>query len=89
MALGAGTNSILGMIMRDVSILLAVGIAAGVGISLWATHFLQKMLFNLGARDAKTVLLSVTILSAVALFAGYLPARRAARLDPNAILRDE
>ncbi len=89
MALGAGKSSILGLIMRDVSILLAAGVLVGVGISLWATHFMQKMLFNLNPRDAKTIIFSVAVLSAVALLAGYLPARRAARLDPNVILRDE
>jgi len=89
MALGASGNSILGLIMRDVSILLVVGVVVGVGISLWATHFMQKMLFNLNARDAKTIIFSVAVLSAVALLAGYLPARRAARLNPNVILRDE
>jgi ABC-type antimicrobial peptide transport system permease subunit len=89
MALGAGRSSILGLIMRDVSILLVSGTVVGVGISLWTTHFMQKMLFNLNPRDAKTIILSVAVLSAVALLAGYLPARRAARLDPNVILRDE
>jgi putative ABC transport system permease protein len=89
MALGAGKSSILGLIMRDVSILLGAGVVAGVGISLWATHFMQKMLFNLNPRDAKTIIFSVAVLSAVALLAGYLPARRAAGLDPNVILRDE
>jgi putative ABC transport system permease protein len=89
MALGAGKNSILRLIMRDVSILLAVGVVVGVGISLWATHFMQKMLYDLNPRDAKTIIFSVAVLSAVALIAGYLPARRAARLDPNVILRDE
>jgi len=89
MALGASGSSILRLIMRDVSILLAVGVAVGIGISLWATHFLQKLLFNLDPRDAKTIVYAVVVLSAVALLAGYLPARRAARLDPNVILRDE
>jgi putative ABC transport system permease protein len=89
MALGASRASILGLIMRDVSILLAVGVAAGVGISLWATRFMQKMLFDLNPRDAETILMSVGVLTAVALIAGYLPARRAARLNPNVILRDE
>jgi len=89
MALGAGRSSILGLIMRDVSMLLAAGTVVGVGISLWATHFMQKMLFDLNPRDAKTIIFSVAVLSAVALLAGYLPARRAARLDPNVILRDE
>jgi putative ABC transport system permease protein len=89
MALGAGKNSVLWLIMRDVSILLSAGVVVGVGISLWATHFMQKMLFNLNPRDAKTIIFSVAVLSAVALLAGYLPARRAARLDPNVNLRDE
>jgi putative ABC transport system permease protein len=89
MALGAGRSSILGLVMRDVSILLAAGTVGGVGISLWATHFMQKMLFNLSPRDGRTIIFSVAVLSAVALLAGYLPARRAARLDPNVVLRDE
>ncbi len=61
MALGASGNSILGLIMRDVSTLLAAGVAAGVGISLWATHFMQKMLFNLNPRDPKTIIFSVAV----------------------------
>ena len=89
MALGAEKGSILRLIMSEVSLLLAAGVAAGVGIALWATHYLQKMLFNLDARDAKTILMAVAVLTSVALLAGYLPARRAARMDPNAILRDE
>jgi putative ABC transport system permease protein len=89
MALGAGKGAILRLIMRDVSILLVAGVAAGVGISMWTTQFMQKMLFELNARDAKTILLAVAVLTGVALIAGYLPARRAAGLDPNAILRDE
>jgi putative ABC transport system permease protein len=89
MALGAGKSSIVALIMRDVSILLAVGVIVGVGISLWAAHFIQKMLFNLNPRDVRTIIFSVAVLSVVALLAGYLPARRAARLDPNIILRDE
>jgi ABC-type antimicrobial peptide transport system permease subunit len=89
MALGAGKSSILGLILRDVSALLAVGIAAGVGISLWATKLMQKMLFELSARDGKTIVFAAGILICVALVASYLPARRAANLDPNVVLRDE
>ncbi|MFZ0820413.1 MAG: ABC transporter permease [Candidatus Acidiferrales bacterium] len=89
MALGAGKGSILGLIMRDVSVLLLAGLTAGVGISLWAARLMQKMLFQLNARDATTILLAAAMLTVVALLAGYLPARRAASLNPNAILRDE
>ena len=75
--------------MRDVSVLLLAGLTAGVGISLWAARLMQKMLFQLNARDATTILLAAAMLTVVALLAGYLPARRAASLNPNAILRDE
>jgi ABC-type antimicrobial peptide transport system permease subunit len=89
MALGAGRNSIVGLIMRDVSILLFAGVTAGVALSFWATRLTQKMLFNLDMHDAKTILSSVAVLATVALFAGYLPARRATRIDPMLALRDE
>jgi putative ABC transport system permease protein len=89
MALGAQKGSILRLVLRDVSILLLAGSVIGVAISLWATQMMQKLLFGLDARDAKTIALSAAVLSAVALIAGFLPALRAARLDPNAILRDE
>jgi ABC-type antimicrobial peptide transport system permease subunit len=89
MALGAGSSAILRLILRDVAILLAAGIAAGLGLSLWATRLVQTMLFELSARDTKTITLSIVLLAMVALLAGYLPARRAAHLDPNTILRDE
>ena len=89
MALGAGRESILWLVLRDVSLLLLAGVTVGVGVSLWATQFLQKMLFDMNARDTKTIIGSVAVLAAVALFAGYLPARRASRLNPMAILRDE
>ena len=89
MALGAGRESILWLVLRDVSILLIAGISAGVVVSLWATQFLQKMLFELKARDTTTIIFSAALLAAVALVAGYLPARRASRLNPMTILRDE
>jgi len=89
MALGAGSSAILRLILRDVAILLAAGIAAGLGLSLWATRLIQTMLFELNARDTGTIALAVALLAVVALVAGYLPARRASRMDPNAILRDE
>ncbi len=89
MALGAASGSILRLILRDVAVLLAVGVAVGLGLSLWATRLVQAMLFELSARDLMTIVFSVALMTIVALVAGYLPARRAARMDPNAILRDE
>jgi putative ABC transport system permease protein len=88
-ALGAGKESIIRLVMRDVSLILITGVAGGLVISYWATRLTQKMLFNLDTHDAKTMLVAVTVLTLVALFAGYLPARRASKLDPMAVLRNE
>jgi putative ABC transport system permease protein len=89
MALGAPRDSILRLVMRDVVLVLAGGLSVGACISLAAVGLLQKMLFGLAARDMVTLLASIAVLSAVAFLAGYLPARRAMRIDPMAALRYE
>jgi predicted permease len=89
LALGAPQNSILRLVMREVLLVLAGGVFIGVCISLAAVGLLQKMLYGLAARDTVTLLGSVGVLSAVAFFAGYLPARRAMRVDPMVALRYE
>jgi len=89
MALGATPGSILGLVMRDLVAVLAGGLAAGILISLAATRVLQQMLFGLGPRDTTTMLLAAGVLTAVALIAGYLPARRATKVDPMVVLKYE
>ncbi|HTV54394.1 MAG TPA: FtsX-like permease family protein, partial [Terriglobia bacterium] len=89
MALGAQPGSILRMVMRDVAAILAVGVATGLCVSAAAVGVLQKMLFGLSARDPLTMILSAGVLSAAVLVAGYLPTRRAARVDPMLTLRQE
>ena len=89
MALGAAPASILRLVMRSVFTVLAIGVVAGIGISLAATRVLQQLLFGLGPRNAVTLIASVAVLSVVALFAGYLPARRATKVDPMVALRNE
>lgn len=89
MALGAPQTSILGLVMRDVALVLASGVAAGIGLSLATVGLLQKMLFGLAARDSVTMLAAIGVLSAVAFCAAYLPARRAMRIDPMVALRYE
>ena len=89
MALGATPSSILGLVTRDLLTVLAGGLAVGILISLAATRVLQQMLFGLSPRDTTTMLLAAGVLTAVALLAGYLPARRATKVDPMVALRYE
>jgi ABC-type antimicrobial peptide transport system permease subunit len=89
MALGAEPASILSLVMRDLIAVLAGGLVAGILISLAATRVLQQMLFGLAPRDATTMFLATGVLSTVALLAGYIPARRATRVDPMTTLRQE
>jgi len=89
MALGAGPRSILRLVMRDLVLVLAAGLAAGSCVSLATTRVLQGMLFGLGPRDTVTLFAAAGLLTAVALVAGYLPARRATKVDPMVALRDE
>lgn len=88
-ALGAQKTSIVRLIMRDVAILLGVGISVGLGISYWATQLMQKMLFGLSGRDTATMVISAALLVSVAILAAYLPTRRATQTDPMLALRDE
>lgn len=89
MALGATPPSILRLVMKDLAFVLGGGIIAGIGISLACVGLIQKMLFGLAPRDTFTMAASVGILAAVAIIAGYLPARRAMRVDPMVALRYE
>jgi putative ABC transport system permease protein len=89
MALGAESNSILGLVFKDVAILLLVEIPAGLIIAVLCSRFLQKMLFNLPPRDFVTMAFSAGVLTLVALVAAYIPARRASHTDPIGVLRQE
>lgn len=89
MALGAQTAAIMTLVMRDLIAVLAGGLAAGILISLAATRVLQLMLFGLAPHDITTMVLAAGVLSAVGLLAGYIPARRATKVDPMTTLRQE
>jgi predicted permease len=89
MALGAQPGSILRLVMRDVILVLAAGLTAGIGISLAVVHLLQNLLFGLAARDTVTMAAAAVALSVAAFIAAYLPARRATRVDPVVTLRYE
>jgi putative ABC transport system permease protein len=89
MALGAESGDVVRMVMRRGLALSAAGIAAGVGASFYLTRFLQSLLFGVKASDAVTFATAGALLLGVALLAGYLPARRASRIDPAMVLRSE
>jgi predicted permease len=89
MALGAGRGRIVGMIAREAAVLLGAGLAAGTLVSLGTMRLAVPLLFGLRHDDALTLLTAVAILFATTAAATYLPAWRAARLDPTEALRME
>jgi len=89
MALGAQGRSVLWLVLREALLLVVIGLAVGVLASLAVTKTAASLLYELKPNDPLTIVLATLILTAVALIAGYLPARRAARVDPMVALRDE
>jgi ABC-type antimicrobial peptide transport system permease subunit len=89
MALGAEQARVLSMVMREVAWLIAIGLAIGLCAALATTRFVSSFLYGLKANDPWTLSLAAAVLAGVAFAAGYLPARRASKLDPMTALRDE
>jgi predicted permease len=89
MALGASKGSVLRLILRQGLVLTGVGLTVGLAAAAAATRLLEKVLFEVRPVDAQVYLGVVLLLTFVALLAGYLPARRAALLDPAEVLKPE
>jgi putative ABC transport system permease protein len=89
MALGAGKDEIIRLVLRETVSLLLVGVAIGLVLALFSARVITAMLFGLKPTDALTYVLAVASLSGMAALASFLPARRAARLDPMVALRNE
>jgi ABC-type antimicrobial peptide transport system permease subunit len=87
MALGARRTSVVFMILRDILWTLLAGIAAGVVGILAVGRLVASVLFQVTPRDPGTIGFAVLLVTLVALLAGYIPARRASRLDPVGALR--
>jgi predicted permease len=89
MALGAQNRGVLWLVLREALVLVVIGLVAGVLASLVLTKTAASLLYELKPNDPLTIALASSLLLAVALLAGYLPARRAARVNPMIALRDE
>ena len=89
MALGATPREILGMVLLESELVVGVGAAIGIGGAEAAARLISALLFGVRAQDLSTVFTAVSLLLAVALVAAFIPARRAAQVDPMVALRYE
>jgi putative ABC transport system permease protein len=89
LALGASRGTIVGSVLRQSGLWVAAGLALGIVASVAVTRTAQSLLFGVQSHDPATIAAGATGLALVALFASYVPAHRAARVDPMATLKDE
>ena len=87
MALGAGRGSVLGMVLRDGALLALVGLTVGMIAALALTRFLGGMLYDITPTDPLTYVAMAAVLAVAVIVASWIPARRAARVDPVVALR--
>jgi ABC-type antimicrobial peptide transport system permease subunit len=88
-ALGAGRSNVIGMILREVALLIGIGGIVGIGAAWAATRLVKSFLFGLTDVDPLSFGGAALLLVLVGALAGYLPARRAAGIDPTVALRYE
>ena len=89
MALGADRTNVVRMILSDAALLIGAGLAVGGVLSIVAARTAATLLFGVSAGDPATLMTAALALAAVAVFASWIPAHRASRLDPTAALREE
>jgi putative ABC transport system permease protein len=87
-ALGAQPAGIVRLVFGRVGVLIVAGLALGLASSVWAATFVAPLLFHVEAHDPSTFAEAATVLVVVGLVAAWVPARRAARLDPATLLRE-
>jgi ABC-type antimicrobial peptide transport system permease subunit len=89
MALGAGAGVVRMMIVRQSLTLVAIGVVAGLAGAVWAGSLVESQLYGVSPVDFVSFAGAAGVLGASALVAGWLPARRATRVDPVTALRDQ
>ena len=89
MALGAQRRDVLALVMRESLLLVFIGVVIGLGAALASTRLITNLLYGLTPNDPLTIALAGLLLLTVAALAGYLPARKAARVDPMVALRHD
>ena len=89
MALGARREKVVLMVLREVLVLAALGLAIGAPLALGISRVVESFLFGLKPTDPGAMAISVSILALAVLVAGYVPARRASRIEPTIALRHE
>jgi predicted permease len=89
MALGATAPGVTLMVMRETMLVVGIGVVIGLGAAVATTRLVATMLFGLAPNDSLTISVAVLLMIAVAALAGYIPARRASKVDPMIALRYE
>jgi predicted permease len=89
LALGARAETVLWMVLKESLILLAIGVGLGLPLTLVTSREIQHQLFGLSAKDPVTFAIAIVVVSGMTVIATWLPARRAARVDPLVALRYE
>ena len=88
MALGAPPTGVIRLVLTRVTLLVVVGVLAGTAASVWLSKFVETLLFGLQPHDPATLAAASIVLAGVGAVAGWLPAHRASRIDPAAVLRE-